>query len=585
MNTFDPLSLLKKILADAAHSQPVELHRSNAMDKVLEQLTADAKAGAQTDIPKDVQIEAVRRFWHAKRLTSFRDARLVSFGLGLDAWEDGRCLLEDEALLRTSLKEIEKWSDNPRKLRRCYQGLMHSYFEYDGMAQSLDAPEHKNWLLLRTCLQQKIDFLQDDLSFTPEWVDCALENSNLFTDNPAQAYGQELLQNNSERVDNIRQLMEITDTSWFTQALVLGQIEAATKQSNSDFQNLVTKLLQLIENNEFLRNHGLRLILEHYAEIPNAPQHIGLKECTVHWWGNPWLPSNKTQWGFNSLKKAQEMVSNWLNKELINLFFIKLAEDGLSDTRRVNFWEKYASSVDAMYFALGSHARQSNDPDFIEIRKKLDGRIAHLEESGKTNNAFIIYIKDLIIVEFSSINNALYGYDRTKKLPFDLSKPLSSPVNGVNSLKNKKYNNLYLTHKDNFFPYLNWEDRFENELQEKNIFPELKPAINAIGIDYNLTNKNKSPLKQKAQSNKSNFPEQKTYDLFDTKKIPAPRKNDSFSISNLKILSQQIDGVIKDNTDKGGALWISAKKFTAEANRTLKQWGFTYSDGKGWWRK
>lgn len=585
MNTFNPLALLKKILADAAHSQPVELHRSNAMDKVLEQLTADAKAGAQTDIPKDVQIEAVRRFWHTKRLTSFRDARLVSFGLGLDAWEDGRCLLEDEALLRTALKEIEKWSDNPRKLRRCYQGLMHSYFEYDGMAQSLDAPGHKNWLLLRTCLQQKIDFLQDDQSFTPEWVDYALENSNLFTDNPAQAYGQELLQNNSERVDNIRQLIGITDTSWFTRALVLGQIEAATKQSNSDFQNLVTKLLQLIENNEFLRNHGLRLILEHYAEIPNAPQHIGLKECAAHWWGNPWLPSNKTQWGFNSLKKAREMVSNWLKEEFIDLFFRKLSQNKFGDTRRAKFWQQYVPSIRDIQFALGRNARQSEEKDFVEIREKIKGFIVNLDDTARSNNAFIMRIGDFIAVEFSDKSNAFYGYSLKNPLPFDLTKPVrSGPVDGHNSLKNNK-RILHFIHQDNIHSFSSWEDRFENDLRNKFIYPGGKIVINAIGNDYNLANENKAPSREKAQSNKSNFPVQKTYDLFDTKKIPVPRKNDSFSISNLRILSQQIDGTIKDNTDKGGALWISAKNFTAEANKTLKQWGFTYSDGKGWWRK
>ncbi len=586
MNTFNPLSLLKKLLEIEGYEQPVDFRHSTAIDKELKQLIDRAKAGGQVHVPKELQIEAVQRFWRTKQLTSFRDARLVSFGLGLDVGKDGRSLLEDEKLFSTVLDEMGQWRNSPRQFRKCYQGLVRSYFEYDGMAPKADAVGRKNWLLLRAYLQQNLPCIQDKKSINPEWVDCALKNSNLFTDNPAQAYGQELLQNNTDRIENIRQLIGITDTSWFTRALVIGQIKAAKEQSNSNFQNLVTKLLQLIEENEFLRNHGLRLILEHYAKIPNAPQHLGLKQCAVQWWGNPWLSSNANQWGFDTLKKAREMVSNWLKKEFIHLFFMKLAEDGLSDTRRLRFWEKYAESVDAMFFALGSYARQSNDPDFIEIRKKLDGLIANLEGSGKTNNAFIMYIGNLIIVEFSSINNALYGYDKTKNPPFDLSKLLISPVNGENSLKNKNYCNLYLTHKDNFSPYSNWEDRFEHELQKNNIFPEIKFVVDAIGTDYKPINKK---IISSAAGNKksisSSYPKQKTYDLFEKEKPSAIEKSQPFSVENLIILAKKIDGNIKDNTDKGGALWISAKEYNSEANIKLKQWGFTYSDGKGWWRK
>jgi len=53
------------------------------------------------------------------------------------------------------------------------------------------------------------------------------------------------------------------------------------------------------------------------------------------------------------------MVADWLKLEFIETFFTKLAEDGLGDPRRMNFWKRYVKSIDHIEFALGSSARNS----------------------------------------------------------------------------------------------------------------------------------------------------------------------------------------------------------------------------------
>ena len=552
MNIFDPLSLLKKLLATENYSQPVELRRSDVIDKVLERLTARAKAGGQAHVPKDLQLEAAQRFWHAKHLTSFRDARLVSFGLGLNVEEIGHCLLEDRALFRTLLDEISQWRDVPRQFRKCYQGLVRSYFEYDGMAPNADAVGHKNWLLLRTYLQQNLRYIQDDKTINPEWVDCVRENPNLFSDKPAKTYGQELLQDNSERVDQICKLIGISDASWFMRALLIGQIEAAAQQTDAAFQGLVSRLLQRIADNHVVRSQGLRLILERYIGIAQPPLHVELKECAAQWWGNPWLSSNQSAWGGVS-EAARNMVAQWLTSEFIDLFFTLLAEDGSGDSRRVKFWQQYVPSITYIRFALGRHVMQSLDKNFVDLRKKLKGLIVVLDDSARANNAFIMGIGDLMAIEFSTQSNAFYGYSQKHPLPFNLKIPVrSGPVDGHNSLKNSNYI-LRLGHQDYILGSAHWEDRFEKEFQENfNISPSIRNVVKDSDIPYKTR-----------------------------KGAPNPYSNNI----HLKEFADKIGGSIQDNTAMGGALWVYTKEFNEYADRVLRGSGFHYAAGKGWWRK
>lgn len=554
MNTFDPLSLLKKILARDGYGQPVELHRSSTMDKVLEQLKKAAKMGGQTHIPKDLQIEAVQRFWRTKKFTSFRDARWVSFGLGLDAWGDESCLLEKEGIFDIVQDELHQWLNNPRQFRKCYQGLMRNYFEYDGMAPNANAVGRKNWLLLRSYLQQNLPSIQDNKSINPEWVDCAQENPNIFTEKPAQAYSQELLQDNSERIDRVYQLIGISDASWFTRALLIGQIEAAVQQTDTVFHKLVSRLLQRIADNHVVRDEGLRLILDRYIKIAQPPLHIELKECAAQWWGNPWLSSNKSAWSGVS-EAACNMISQWLAAEFINLFFTKLAEDGSTDNRRVQFWQQYVPYLTYIRFALGKKVTQSREVDFLELREKLNGLTIELDDPIRSNNAFIMGIGDLMAVEFSTQSNAFYGYNQKTPLPFDLDIPVrSGPVDGPNSLKSRDCV-LRLGHKDNIHGYLFWEDRFKDELRNNfDVSPD----------------KNSNSKPTYTNFNKSNY-HKKEYFLIGNKSV--------------KEFTEELNCKFQDNTEEGGALWILLSGFNMEIAKTLLDSGFKFAPGKGWWKR
>ena len=55
--------------------------------------------------------------------------------------------------------------------------------------------------------------------------------------------------------------------------------------------------------------------------------------------------------------------------------------------------------------ALGADARDNSSPDFKTLRKKMAGLVVPLQDNVRSNNAFIMRIGPLVIVEFSGYSN------------------------------------------------------------------------------------------------------------------------------------------------------------------------------------
>jgi len=256
------------------------------------------------------------------------------------------------------------------------------------------------------------------------------------------------------------------------------------------------------------------------------------------------------------------MVGDWLKLEFIALFFTKLAQDDLGDTRRVKFWAKYVPLIENIHFALGTYAKYSQERDFVELRKKLKGLTVSLEDNRPFNNAFIMTMGDLVAVEFSGESNAFYGYSVKRTLPFDFTKSLrSAPVNGKNSLKNDA-RVLYLTHKDNVHGYSDWEDRFEAELQDKFGLVLGQQAVRRVVVGTAPAGPPLAP-ERRFLSN------------------PA---SEVYSEENVRRLAERYSATIADRREKGGAFWLVMGN-TPEVRRILRAWGFQYVDGKGWWKR
>lgn len=607
-DTMDPLALLAELLGQASSHSSVAMRDCTEMDKVLAELESRVRSGGSNYEPRDLQVEAVKKFWDTGEFASLREARLVSFGLAVRPWNDQRCLMEEPERFNVALIGLREWESKPRQFRKCYQGLVRSYFDYDGLGRDVPATGRKNWHQLRAYLGDKSKLISDT-TVNPDWVGCAQENIGLFSETPCAAYAQDSLDGQADKVKHVRELLGITDASWFTRELVLSQIARSCGLDHPAFTKMVERLISLLGDNEVLRDRGLQMLLDRYARIPQTPQHPGLKGYSVEAWGNPWLPSNEHRWG-GVTDDARQMVGDWLKLEFIELFFTKLAQDGLSDTRRVKFWTKYVPLIENIHFALGAHAMESRERDFVELRAKLKGLTVGLQDNRPFNNAFVMTMGDLVAVEFSGESNAFYGYSVKRRLPFDLTKPVrSAPVDGRNSLKNNA-RVLYLTHQDGAHGYSKWEDRFKEELQDKFGLVPRRNAVRRVVASPSQTEPPRQadplvPPQHPVPHWSAGASQSISPSTPGGLRVPAttvqPRGVSSRPVTpqgwplhtlasevcsdeNIRRLAERQGADIVDRREKGGALWILMGD-APEARKILKAWGFQYAEGKGWWMK
>lgn len=570
----NPLEHLASLLRPAAHQGAKSVPAGGGIDKLLAQMEARTKGRTAGRLSEDQQVEAVRRFWGSQEVKSFRDAYLLSWSLTVPHRPQGPCILEDRGRLQRVLDGVDGWQDRASAYRRCYQGLVKSYFTYDAFAEDEDASTgaRNNWRLLREYLASRNQHIRDK-KLNPEWVDLAIENKQLFGDKPCEPYVDALLRGDAGAIDYLCEQLGINKASWFLRELVLAQVRGATLLANGQFQQLIPRLMSLLAANEVLRDRGMILVLDRYSALPGTPLHLEMRDHAIAWWGNPWLPSNETCWG-GVKPAARTMVADWLKLEFIETFFTKLAEDGLADPRRMNFWKRYVKSINHIEFALGSTARNSTERDMVVLRKKMTGLVRALDASG-TNNAFIMHMGPLVAVEFSGQGNAFYGYDARRSTPFVSTKLLRLEVNGRNTLKNQAQSILRMRHQDEIHGWDRWEGMFEATLRKEfGIEPTaMKPVARRVPAQQAVT-----PLRS-VQAPPIAAEPSGALDAWRAAITPQ-----EFSRPALNKFARENGLTIEDLTSRGGNLWVRADGSDAVVNRVLTRWGFHSKLGKGWWR-
>ncbi len=572
------LERLADMLAAGAGDTPPTIPPDRTIDKVIDRLQKHLRGAAGGAVPEDLQREAVIRFQKHHRFERLKDARLVSFGLSISPAKGEPAIIEDAQSFRAVLDKqtgIDQWLSNPRWYRRCYQGLVRSYFTYDPRSDKAPSVGRKNWSDLRDYLHDRTRFIVDG-EINPDWVNTTLGNRKLFSDDPCSPYAKAVLEGDSGQIDVLRDQLGITDASWFFRELILAQVERAKTYSNQKFAELIPRLLDLLESKLTLRDRGLILILDHYVRITAPPLNQPLRDAAVRWWGNPWLESHEKRWG-GVEPAAREMVAEWLKREFIEAFFSKLAEDGASDKRRVNFWLRYAKAMDHIQFALGSNALTSKDKDFKVLRDKMDGLYTELADTNGANNAFIMTMGNLVAVEFSGASNAFYGYNTRQQLPFDLSRPVVTRKDAKNSLKHSSGKRLiWMQHQDGIKGWNRWEDMFEATLREEfGIHPHTGPRKGeSVGGTRSRASTSSGALALTPDPRTTAPPRDRTLNH-----IPK-----TFSMAAFRAFVAEKNLVEENLTDRNGNLWIRTDDRDLQVNAVLLDWKFTYRPGKGWWK-
>ena len=562
---------------------------TNDLEEVIVSLERHNRAGTGNSVPQDLQQAAVRKFWETQRLDTLRDARLVSFGICIPSRPTGPCIIEDRQRFIAVLDAkagVDQWIDEPRWYRRCYQGLVRSYFTYDAKIDQAPAVAKRNWGDLRDYLNARTGNIVDK-KVNPDWVTTAVDNRQLFGEDPCGPYAADVLSGDSTKIDRLCEQLGVIKSSWFLRELVLAQVRQATELSHERFKALIPRLLKLLANNQVLRDRGLILIMDKYASVPQAGINEPLRNASVDWWGNPWLPSNVTRWG-GVVPAAREMVSEWLKREFIEAFFTKLAEDGVGDRRRANFWLRYVKSMDNIQFALGARAWSSTDRDFEVLRKKMKGLYTRLKTADPSNNAFIMTLGDLVAVEFGGMGNAFYGYDVRKALPFDVSRPVDTTVNAPNSLKHR-HRMLWMQHQDNIKGWSKWEAMFEATLKEHF---DIRPNTTTTRVPQRAstpslgTQRTAPPAPTSSAPPPANPPAPRHvgHDMAAGHETQHARSEETFSQVDLYVYAKAHGLKIENRKEQNGNLWVRADDTNLSVNKALLDWGFRYKSGKGWWR-
>lgn len=549
------------------------------IDAVIAQLERYTRTGNGPVVPADLQHQAVRRFWETQRFENLRDARLVSFGMCIPSVPSGPCVMEDRKRFHAVLDSktgVDQWLGDPRWYRRCYQGLVRSYFTYDAMRDAVPAIGRQNWGDLRDYLNDRTRNIVDQ-KVNPQWVTTAVGNRQLFTEDPCAPYAQAVLAGDTSVVDSLCEQLGVIKASWFLRELVLAQVRQATKFGHERFKELIPALLELLGRNQVLRDRGLILLLDKYAGAPQPGLNEPLRNAAVEWWGNPWLPSNEMRWG-GVVRAAREMVAEWLKREFIEAFFTKLAEDGVGDQRRANFWLRYAKNMDNVQFALGTTALYSTDRDFVALRKKMKGLFTELKTNDNSNNAFVMTMGNLVAVEFGGMGNAFYGYDTRKTLPFNLSQPVVTTVNAKNSLKHKQ-RILWMQHHDGIRGWTRWEQMFEATLKKNfGIEPHAIPRrVAAKAVAASL------PQVLTPQPSTS-LPESHIPVFITTTGTATSHSTPPFNTDALASLVKARRLTVRDLRTDNGNLWVLTDDKDLYVNKVLLDWKFKYRHGKGWWR-
>ena len=550
----DEIEKLRRGLAAASSTPPAQWHEPTL--KLLRERTAHLQtwikaSGAGAPPPANAVADAIRAFLAHQEFTKLRDARYVCFGctdpiaIGKDRYR----LIEDERRFPRLLDCVEQYRKTPRPFRRCYHGLFHGYLAYDPEGDDSRLAGKKNWTLLRTYLNERTGAIRVPGAAEPDWVDAITRNSELLTDRACDKFGREALEGNSNGFETACKDLEIADKTWVVRKFVLAQLTAATAKNDRSFRQLLPQVRDMLESHPLFLDDGLGPLLERYRKCTPADLDVGLRDFAVKHWGNPWLKNNDKKWKVSD--EARQMVTGWLKLKFMEKFFGLLAEDGVNDPRRLNFWLRYIDHISDMYFALGNNAMHNNSPDFKQLRNEMTGRVLQLYASGSpTNNAFIMRIGSHVVVEFGASGNACFVFDGRLELPFKLT----GYVAGDSTALKHKAHSARLLHVNR--ADADWEYHFERELSRLlRVTPE--PAARA---------QRRTARSQPAHSSAT---------------APSP----PFAQAAFDQLVRTNNLTIADKRGIGGALWVFLGKAESPVTRQLRALGFAYNEHKtAWWR-
>ena len=334
----------------------------------------------------------------------------------------------------------------------------------------------KNWETEnRTSLNTLADFIGEKLTAyngNRNTINAFKKNLKYFDlKNGDLVFGNELALNNVS-IKEAPKILSLPD-SWFLYPYFSKVLVAYYDKKQNDLINLIDDFENALDFHKN-SNTNKRIVSKFIIQV-NKPEYSALQDKVKHlafkFIGDP---ENKSVWAdFNNatekeksdLINARKILNEWITRQFINVFFNVC----INDERRKRFWLKYAPQISSF---------KVYGPSFTKTLLKRDERIAEYLEarfttvySNRDVSAFILYIGDYMIIEFSNEGFACCAY----KMSSPNRPTLNSRLNSVEDLRNSSLplaiqsdaNYYYTSEEGRLFHNSNWEHKFNHWLKEK----------------------------------------------------------------------------------------------------------------------
>jgi hypothetical protein len=538
--------------------------KPDVIKKELERVRSTFNSSSNDSPPQERISSAITKFLESKSIQDANQTRLISWGLSLPC-SDERALLDLTEPFSIFFNSVKTHSDNQVLSTKAWRGLLSSYFNYH--ARDSHQVGRSNWKSLREFLKETFASQIEKRKVKPLWANALEAHLNLFEDNPCERYASALLQGDNTLTAELKTALAIPETSWFFSELVGSQIKHACSQDDSRYKQCIPHLARTLRTAPLYIRMGLTDLLTRYRRCSDTSEHSELSDLSIEHWGNPKLDRN-TSWGHVS-PDVKGMVLKWLIGRDLETFFDLMTSDNHADQdqRRLKFWRCYLGNIQDAYFALGSNAWYSQNQDYVELRRRNDGRVVKLIHPDQANNAFIMLIGRFVIVEFGVKGNACYCFDR-ENLPFRLN--ARELCGDVTQLKNKtKGYRFHLSHFDRGGE--SWEETFENKLSELSISPDKHiPKVRYQNRE-----------RQRYSERDSSFRSAHSGDL----PFVPESAHAKFKMDELKDFVGRFGLKVIDLRGRGGNLWVKPDCDMVAVANELRRWKFERKIGKGWWLK
>ena len=380
------------------------------------------------------------------------------------AWSLSKTLLNyEEKILFTFvgsqlLGHFSKMS--PEQLSGVYFPLLYGYF---AVKQTEIDKRPNNWIELRYILNTQRSMVLQTTNRPKKWLITLTDYPELLTIEPCKTFIRDFLQDmDDSKISTQLVHLNIAPNSWFWDNLMQSAITSIKTMSEDDYFKMIPRFLWLLEKNQLYTTAILAALLERYAVTSKRPiVHEDLKRSSLSQWNSPQFESSAGWRNVNA--DTKKMVIQWFVRADLEAFFRLFSHT--ADAKRFDYWIKFIDNISFSQIFLGSAALQSRQFERRTFIERNQSRLKNLVGSTATNNAFLLKIDNIYIVDFSDTGNACYGYF---ELPFNMNKRDIT----VSDLKNKPlsiFKNGFgevtaLSHSGD------WEARFDEKLAELGIF-------------------------------------------------------------------------------------------------------------------